>query len=118
MSDGGKKVGDYGPLTETRWAAGTPPMHGFKTGTTTALVSTIDLGDELRVERREQHWFVTSPRGDYGRLKWAASDQGKAATKAGAVVRYPDVGRLVTTWLEISPGGDVINAGGIVHPQD
>ena len=116
MSDGGKKVGDYGPLTETRWEDGTPPMHGFKLGTLTPLVSTIDLGDELRVERRGKHWYATGPSGDYGRLKWSASNGGQVSTKTGAVITYPSIGKLVTTWLEISPGGEVVNVGGIVYP--
>ena len=89
-------------------------MHGFKSGTATSLVATIDLGDELRVERRDRHWFVTGPTGDYGRLKWEAH---KVATKDGSVIAYPDCGRLVMTWLEISKEGVVINGGGVVYPD-
>lgn len=113
---GGRKVGDYGPLSEDRWNDGTPPMHGFKAGTTTDRVRDIDLGDRIRIERREQHWYATSPEGDYGQLRWRAGDS-PVMTKSGLAVHLPASGTLEVSWVEVSAADEVIDVGGVVYPD-
>ncbi|MBD9700182.1 hypothetical protein IGS67_11895 [Flavimobilis sp. GY10621] len=115
-SASGKKVGDYGPLSEDRWNDGTPPMHGFKAGTATERVRELDLGDRIRVERREKHWYAVGPGGDYGQLRWRAGDS-PIMTKSGVAVHLPASGTLEISWLEVSAENEVIDVGGVVYPD-
>ena len=57
---------------EDLYAAGTPPVHGLSAkGVRSNRVAGVRIGQQLTIERRDDHWFVSDAHGELGDLRWA-----------------------------------------------
>ena len=114
-ANGDRLVGHRLPLARDLYDAGTPPVWGLaKRPEPSDRVSSIQVGDRLRVSQVGRHWVVSDAVGKLGWLRWRAATHGKSHPVTGRTVRLPANGVLHVQSLLISLQGDVRDFGGYV----
>jgi hypothetical protein len=109
-------VGERGPLAEDLYAAGTPPMHGFAAKRPVAdRVAELRIGDEVRVERREDGWVAVDAEGVLGHLRWQAAYDDRPDVN-GMMIHFSARGILRVRRLVLDADGKVKDVGGEVAP--
>ena len=96
-------------------AAGTPTVSSLFRKSITASVSSIDIGDRLRVASDGSYWWVSNAGAVIGRLTWATSSRDHPDPRTGMLPPLPDTGLLLVERVFINNGA-VVNLGGKFLP--
>jgi hypothetical protein len=117
-ANGDRLIGIAEISAEDLYRAGTPPVHGLAARPAPSVrVARVRIGDRLAIQRQDDHWVAQDATGELGRLRWRASDDGRAHAATGALIALPTEGVLHVQRLVVDVDGRVKDFGGYVEPS-
>lgn len=117
-ANGDRLVGIAETSAEDLYRAGTPPVHGLAARPAPSVrVGEVRIGDRLAIRRHDDHWVAQDAIGELGRLRWRASDDGRAHAVTGTLIALPTEGVLHVQRLVVDVDGCVKDFGGYVEPS-
>lgn len=117
--NGDRRFGVTGLLASVYAGRGTPMASNLYRSTVTEYIRDVRVGDELRVQWHGAHWWASSTSGAVGRLTWSKNLREETAYVPDGRSPFDfNDGTLHVQSVTISAGGEVVNCGGYVVPDD
>lgn len=107
-------AGEYARVMAER---GTPKASSLLKTSTTPLIESVRVGDQLRVEWDGRHWWVSLAEGRVGRLTWYIGLRTNVGNVDGPSPYDFDDGTLNVETVTINTEGVVVDVGGVVVPD-